>query len=158
MIRAVRKFLGLVRYERLLLLEAVAMLPLAAFGLKTIGLRRSFRLLARGKSDAPGCSLGGTTARRRALRTGVLVGLAAAHGPVRGSCLAQSLTIWWLLRRQGIPADLCIGVRRRAGRLEAHAWMEYRGAVLNVDTNVDGPFAPFSSDRGLLERLGTEMP
>jgi hypothetical protein len=47
------------------------------------------------------------------------------------SCLVESLTLWWLLRRRRIPADLRIGVRTLTGAFESHAWVELSGVVLN---------------------------
>jgi hypothetical protein len=51
------------------------------------------------------------------------------RGTLQPNCLPRSLTKWWLLRRQGIPCDLRIGVRSGAGedprdRMQAHAWVE----------------------------------
>jgi hypothetical protein len=49
----------------------------------------------------------------------------------RGPCLAQALAGQWLLRRRGLPAELCIGVVRRPGEeLLAHAWVEIDGMVV----------------------------
>ena len=158
MIRTTRKFLELPRGERRLLLEALVLLPLMTLGLKTMGLRRSLLLLARCGVGASGYEPEAGFARHRALRTGALVRAAAAHGPVRGSCLAHSLTIWWLLRRQGVQAALRIGIRRCGEGLQAHAWMEHRGCALNPDADDEGRFLPFGEGRGLLARLGAETP
>ena len=53
---------------------------------------------------------------------------AARHLPFQPNCLEQSLALWWLLRRRGIPADLRIGVRKDAANFEAHAWVEAGGS------------------------------
>jgi len=46
-------------------------------------------------------------------------------------CLPQALTGQVLLRREGYPAHLTLGVARiEEGRLEAHAWVESRGKVV----------------------------
>lgn len=64
--------------------------------------------------------------------------------PWTGRCLARSLTLWWMLRRRGLPAQLHIGLRLEAGQLTAHAW-----AVLD-----DRPLAePAASLRGFSGRL-----
>ena len=47
------------------------------------------------------------------------------------SCLVESITLWWMLRRRQIPADLRIGVRTITGAFESHAWVELYGTVLN---------------------------
>ena len=47
---------------------------------------------------------------------------------VRKDCLPKSLVVYYLLIRRAIPAELCIGFQKRP--FIAHAWVEYRGAVL----------------------------
>ncbi len=63
--------------------------------------------------------------------TNVMVQAAARHGVYSATCLPQSLTLWWLLRRQGIKSDLRFGARKEAGLMEAHAWVELSGIPLN---------------------------
>lgn len=53
-----------------------------------------------------------------------------------GSCLVRSLTLWAMLLRRGIETDLRVGMRKTGGRIEGHAWLEYRGAPLNEDSSV----------------------
>jgi len=50
---------------------------------------------------------------------------------IPASCLVESFTLWWMLRRRRIPADLRIGVRTITGIFESHAWVELDGTVLN---------------------------
>jgi hypothetical protein len=57
------------------------------------------------------------------------VALAGALYPGRALCLEQSLVLYYLLRRQGIPVTYCQGVQPHP--FQAHAWVEYRGAPLN---------------------------
>ncbi len=47
-----------------------------------------------------------------------------------GNCLPRSLAIFTMLRRRGYPAIFCSGVRREAGSLQGHAWVELEGRVL----------------------------
>lgn len=49
----------------------------------------------------------------------------------RANCLERSLVLWWLLRRRGIGATFRLGARKASGAFEAHAWVEFDGAVLN---------------------------
>ena len=44
-------------------------------------------------------------------------------------CLPKSLTIYYLVRKQGIPANLCIGVKKFP--FAGHAWVEYGGRVVD---------------------------
>ena len=85
--------------------------------------------------------------------TARMVRAAAARGPYRAACLPRALTTWWLLRRRGLESEIRFGVRRPegrrpAGRLEAHAWVVFRGQAMD-----DGPggvqsFAPLERRTG----------
>jgi len=57
------------------------------------------------------------------------VALVAAFFPGRALCLEQSVTLWLLLRRRGIDADLRLGVQPYP--FGAHAWVEHRGEPIN---------------------------
>jgi hypothetical protein len=57
------------------------------------------------------------------------VAMAAAFYPGRAQCLERSLVLYYLLRRQGIPVRYCHGVQPYP--LVSHAWIEYRGEVIN---------------------------
>lgn len=72
-----------------------------------------------------------------------LVQGAAAWSVHRPTCLHRSLTLWWLLRRQGIASELRIGVRKEQGRFEAHAWVEREGVALNDGSDVSSRFVAF---------------
>jgi hypothetical protein len=65
------------------------------------------------------------------------------HLIFHASCLEQSLVLWWLLGRRGIPAELRIGARKDAGRFQAHAWVELGTVVLNDSGEAHLHFAPF---------------
>jgi transglutaminase superfamily protein len=47
----------------------------------------------------------------------------------RAACLQRSVIATWLLRRQGIAAELVIGYRPLP--FESHAWVEVDGRVVN---------------------------
>jgi len=158
MTRVIRKFLALPWAERWLLMQAMAALPLVTLTLMTVGPRRCYQDLARLTPIAPGGALTVTNADHRASRTAWLVRIASLHGLAKGSCLAQSLTVWFLLRRQGIPASLRIGVRLQHGRLEAHAWTEHRNRVLDDDADIGRRFSAFGGVGGVLEHRGAELP
>ena len=158
MIRAGRKFLALPRAERWLLVQAMAALPLVTLALMAVGPRRCHQGLEQLTPMTGRGVLTATSACHRASRTGWLVRVAAIHGLVRGNCLAQSLTVWWLLRRQGISVELRIGVRKHQGRFEAHAWTEHQSRVLNDDADIGRRFAPLGGVRGVFEHGGTDLP
>jgi hypothetical protein len=140
-----RQFCGLAGDERRLLLLALLALPLSAAALRLAGFRRWQRALTR---LAPPGSAVCASDWRQGLRAARLVELAARRGPVRGNCLSQSLTLWWLLRRQGVGSELRIGVCVRAGQFAAHAWVEQAGVVLNDSADVGQRFAPFDAAFG----------
>ena len=81
-----------------------------------------------------------------------MVRAAAWHGPYHATCLPQSITLWWLLLRQGIESDLRFGARKEEGQLEAHAWVEFKGLPLNETERVRQRFAAF--DRSIIPAGG----
>jgi hypothetical protein len=126
------------------------LLPLMALVLRLAGLRRCqciFSLLYNPvrKTEPPESTL------VRALHISRLVGLAVRHGGRPATCLQRSLALLWLLRRNGISSELHIGTRKEDGRLEAHAWIEIEGVVLNDSGDVRCRYEPF--DREILPQL-----
>jgi hypothetical protein len=71
------------------------------------------------------------------------------------NCLSHSLTLWVLLRREGIAADIRVGGRLRGGRFEAHAWVEWQGRALSEPGDDGGDFAVF--DRPLIGRSSEKL-
>lgn len=61
-----------------------------------------------------------------------------------GNCLSRSLAVLWRLRRHGIDAMLRLGVHRSDGGLDAHAWIEIDGRVINDRNDVSDRFAPLN--------------
>lgn len=79
-----------------------------------------------------------------------MVAAAAKEGIVRGKCLEQSIVLWWLLLRKRLPAELRIGVRQSDAGLEAHAWVEVQGNIVNDSEDVLTEYVPFREDIGAL--------
>lgn len=104
-----------------LLLAALGLLPLIGLGLRVVGLRRVQVALARTR---PGSAVDRALDAPQVDAIARLVAAAARHGPYKARCLSRSLALQWLLRRRGMETDLRVGVRKVAGRLEAHAWLE----------------------------------
>jgi hypothetical protein len=130
--------------ERWLLAKALALLPITAAALRVGGFRRTYAALARlAPKQATRAAPGGPALIQEAWTIARIVDAAARRGPCRAMCLSRSLALWWLLRRRGIEADLRIGVRKHDDRLEAHAWVELQGHVLNDGADVGEHFAPF---------------
>jgi hypothetical protein len=74
-----------------------------------------------------------------------MVNSADRHGFVHPTCLAKSLTLWWLLERQGIESHLRIGTRKKNENFEAHAWVERDGVALNEPEEHHRHYAAFDA-------------
>jgi Transglutaminase-like superfamily len=132
-----RAFVALSRPERRVLVEAVLVLPVVRLVLRLTGYRRSKQALGKLVPLAPTPAdpvLPATMVDR-------MVRVAASRGPFASNCLSRSLTLWLLLRQHGIDAEVCLGVRRRTGDLDGHAWVEYLGRTLNDSADVRRRFA-----------------
>jgi hypothetical protein len=143
--RRLEQWRSLASGERRLLQRLALLLPLIGAALRLLGYHRTRALLARlarpAQRPMPADPAG--AAADTAQRLARLVSIAANHGPYRATCLRQSLALWWLLRRRGIPAELRIGVRKEQGELQAHAWVEHAGRALNDAQGVTKTYAAF---------------
>ena len=124
--------------ERLVLARALVLLPIAAAGLRTLGLKRTQALLVP-RLDSRSSGHGVDPAR-----IARMVQIAARRGPLRAKCLSASLTLQALLARAGLASELRLGVRKRGTLLEAHAWVEHAGVALMEPEGVHGRFSAFS--------------
>jgi Transglutaminase-like superfamily len=138
-----RKFWQLSGSGQKLLLQAFFLLPLMDLALRFIGFKRTHTVFANLFLIDTTRTMDTAKSRTQVYLTTKMVEAAARHGPYRANCLAQSLVLWWLLRRQGIEGDLRIGVRKTTGLFEAHAWVEWLGFVLNENQDVHQRFAAF---------------
>ncbi|MDX2039980.1 MAG: lasso peptide biosynthesis B2 protein [Acidobacteriota bacterium] len=142
--------------ERRLWLTAWLLLPVVVLLLRWFGLRRTQATLLsihrRGAKKAeeaqrlferPLRNLCGE--RRFAEVVAQLISSAARHSLFAANCLPQSLVLWWMLRGEGIEVELRIGVRKERQTMEAHAWVELFGQVLNDRADVERRFAPFEA-------------
>ena len=148
------RFWRLEAHERRLLVAALLMLPLTRLALRVVGFRRwqSFltRFVPHSSQAAP------ANAAARGAQTARMVRAAAREGLGRPNCLSRSLVLWWLLARQGFPAELRIGARKKDAALEAHAWVELAGRVLGEDDDPHTQFAAFQQPVAAAPRsLGT---
>lgn len=62
---------------------------------------------------------------------------------ISGNCLVRSLTLWTLLRRRGVHTDLRVGFRKRSGRIEGHAWLEFHDAPINETVAEASSYVPY---------------
>jgi hypothetical protein len=113
-----------------------ALLVAVKAALLLLGFGRTHRLVMRLSSGKPAAVAGSfpivsATADR--------VAMAAAFFPGRALCLEQSLSLYLLLRRMGIQADLRFGVQ--AYPFAAHAWVEHGGEAVNESAELIRHFA-----------------
>ena len=139
-----RRFSALERPARKIFLRALVLLPLVALSLRWRGFSATQAALQRFLSTARPEG-GATQVRKDASMTAHMVNAADRNGLVHPSCLAKSLTLWWLLGRQGIPSQLRIGIRKDVEKFEAHAWVEREGAALNEPDEHHHHYAAFDA-------------
>ncbi len=149
-----RRFSALERPAQELFLRAIVLLPLVALSLRWRGFRATqaalqrFLSIANQESDT-------TLVSKDAAVAVHMVNAADRHGLVHPSCLAKSLTLWWLLARQGIPSRLRIGIRKEKERFEAHAWVERDGTALNEPDEEHHHYAAFDESLSVLPPKGS---
>jgi transglutaminase superfamily protein len=126
--------------------RAAILLPLVRWSLRLRGHGKTFTALQkRVQFQVKG------TESRPDLQEGVqvtcrMVRAAVRYSPAQFTCLEESLTLWYLLRKQGVPACLRIGVRKENEKFEAHAWVEDGGKALNQDDAMHRHYAAFEQD------------
>jgi hypothetical protein len=100
---------------------------------------------SRGSGPAPGAARASANPSDTMLtaRTAHRVALAAAFYPRRALCLEQSLALYVLLRRRGVPAVLRLGVQPRP--FYAHAWVEAFGQPVNEEGDLPARLATFTA-------------
>ena len=98
------------------------------------------RLSATPPSDSPVHAPALITARRLHR----IIGLAARLHLLSMTCLVQSLSLRWMLKRRGIPSSVRIGAVSVAGTVRAHAWLELDGEKIGESEDVDGLFRALS--------------
>lgn len=82
----------------------------------------------------------------RALRLQRVVQMASVYGVTEGTCLSRSLTLLDLMEREQLPGVLRIGVHAPRAALEAHAWVECGGVVLNDVRAAVERYSPFEAE------------
>jgi hypothetical protein len=53
----------------------------------------------------------------------------------------RSLLLFWVLKARGEPAELLIGVNKKTGALQSHAWIETQGKILVDPPEMAGSYA-----------------
>jgi ribosome-associated translation inhibitor RaiA len=122
--------------ERWFLLQALILLPAIALLLK-LGVKRTHFLLSKFLT----LELSSLHPTSQVLTTANMVKIAAKYYSW-ATCLKRAFVLWFLLRRQGIDAELKIGTRLGT-EFQAHAWVEYQGFVVGEHQGVKQHYAAF---------------
>jgi hypothetical protein len=138
-----RRFRALDGQAQGMFLRAMFALPLVSQSLRWRGFRATHESLRRRKS--PG-NISSESENQDLQRTVRMVKAAVHYSLGHPSCLEESLTLWWLLARQGISSELRIGIRKQAEKFEAHAWVERDGLALNEPEAKHRHYAAFDAD------------
>ena len=138
-----RRFSALDGEARGMFLRAVVALPVISRSLRRRGFQATRASLSKRLSPAESLHSRDTARIETTVR---MVRAAARYGIGRVSCLEESLTLWWLLARQGIASELRIGVRKEREAFEAHAWVEREGVALNEPEARHTHYAAFDSE------------
>lgn len=86
-----------------------------------------------------------TREQRKAVAEAVWsIGVASRYPFTWARCLQRSLALLWWLGSRGVGAELQIGVRKDGRELQAHAWVEYQGMVLNDHQHIPTVFSPLA--------------
>ncbi len=144
MLERLRRFSALGGPAQKLFLQSLALLPLVSLSLRWSGFRATQTALQKIIGN-PLPEQNPEHVNRRIALTAHMVNAADRHGLLHPSCLAKSLTLWWLLARQGIDARLRIGIRKEKDSFEAHAWVEREGTALNEPEERHRHYAAFDA-------------
>jgi hypothetical protein len=131
---------------RKLFFRAAALLPSIGMSLRTRGYKKTQAWLQK-RLESRNISAPDTGSRGELVhKTCRMVRAAEHYGLTRCTCLEESLALWYLLGRQSIRSRIRIGVRKGAGKFEAHAWVEYEGGALNQAEELHRHYAPFENE------------
>jgi hypothetical protein len=140
-----RRFSALPRPAKGLFLRAVVLLPLLTVSLRVRGFGATQRFLQKfitpKKNVLPVTAFGSCAAL-----TSRMVLAAARNSPIPSSCLERSLSLWWLLARQGMTTQFRIGVRKDGEKFAAHAWVECDGAAIGEPESSHLHYAAFAEE------------
>jgi hypothetical protein len=140
-----RRFSALPGPARVLFLRAVVLLPLLTLSLRVRGFGATQRLLQKFTASAKDGPPVATVESRVALATRMVLA-AARNSPIPSTCLERSLSLWWLLARQGIGTQFRIGVRKDDEKFAAHAWVERDGIAIGEPDASHVHYAAFVED------------
>lgn len=93
--------------------------------------RRRGELLGPSSSVSPAAQTAESVVAPQVGQLALAVERAAEHGLFRPTCLVQAIALQRMLTSRGYAgSSVRVGVHLQQGRFLAHAWVDYRGAVL----------------------------
>ena len=132
------------RADRSLFVTAWLALVGVTLSMRVVGFQRMHGLLSRRVPQARGPVSSPGADSARVLAATRLVDVAARNTGLSHTCLHRSLVSWWLMRRRGFDVVLKLGARRCEDGLEAHAWVEHAGVVVNDPEAAAGSYTDLS--------------
>jgi hypothetical protein len=139
----VHQFLALSAWQKRAMALAWVSLPICHAGLALFGLAKVQAWVLKRPMPSANPSNPAPFGLEGIRSLGTAVNRAARYPKIERACLRRSLVLLWLLRRHGVEAKLCIGVRFLDGALDAHAWVEWHGHPVNDRADVGRDFASF---------------
>jgi hypothetical protein len=113
-----------------------AVLAVTDLSLRFLGFARSVRIARRWARSRRAATIDARLVQSVCRR----VAMAGVFYPGRARCLEQSLALYVLLRRRGVPVQLRLGVQPYP--FNAHAWVELDGMALNERPETIRQFVP----------------
>jgi hypothetical protein len=104
------------------------MIPLVALTVRLAGIKRTARWLTNNTNIVSSPEVNNIT---NAMRLFQIQRKAVASSLWRGNCLSRSLVLHWLLHRNGVHSEFCLGVCTQPS-FKAHAWITFQGRPLNA--------------------------
>lgn len=123
------RFRSLSIADRRLVVRAFVNLAIVDVKLRVFGFRRVMERSEFSSVTAP-YRLGNEELLRIS-RYADIINIAARHHLINARCLHRSLVLQYWLRREGVPSELRIGVKKDRETILAHAWVEVSGQVVN---------------------------
>ena len=140
-----RRFSHLPRRAKELFLRTVFLLPVITISLRLSGFQKTKQRLQDALTHRKSEPIAADRASSVSMTTR-MVWAAARNSPFPATCLERSLSLWWLLARQGIPTQLRIGVKTAEQKFSAHAWVEYEGVALGEPETPHAHYAAFAEE------------
>ena len=106
--------------------EVVALAVWVEIAIRVMPVSRVLERMTGDSSPAASDEAAAAHAYRRLVR---FVAVAYDLLPLPGTCLRQSLVLYGLLERRGMPSRVRFGVERRGRAIAAHAWVECHGVA-----------------------------